>query len=82
MVNVELVFEKPPDVELGLTETKMRAPFQVNLAEISSWFRDFEVDKIEIWVKAAVKSEGLVRLFVSANGEGGMRITLKPKTKD
>ncbi len=75
MVKVELVFERPQ--MKGLVE--MEGSFQATLEEVADWFKGFEVERIEIWIKAAVKSEGLVRLFVSAEGESGMKIILKPR---
>ena len=46
-----------------------------------NWFKGYKVDSIEIWLKTVLKSEGVTKLILSAEGEGGMKITLKPEHK-
>jgi hypothetical protein len=51
----------------------------VGLEEVSSWFKDFDIDSIEVSITAGVETAGLTKLFLSAKGEGGLTVTLKPK---
>ena len=53
--------------------------FTVGLEEVSSWFKDFDIDSIEISITAGVETAGLTKLFLSAKGEGGLTVTMKPK---
>jgi hypothetical protein len=53
--------------------------FTVGLEEVSSWFKDFDIDSIEISITAGVETGGLTKLFLSAKGEGGLTVTMKPK---
>jgi len=52
----------------------------IALEEISNWFKSFKVDSIELSIEGSIKSGPLTNLIVSAEGKGGMKITLKPKT--
>lgn len=77
---VQLVFAKP---EPRMIEPAGMGPVQTatvaKLDEILSWFKGYRVDSIELSIEASAKSGDITRLFVSAEGKGGMKITLKPK---
>jgi len=46
---------------------------------ISDWFKQYQVESIELWITGMMQTEGVTKLVLSAKGEGGMRVTLKPK---
>jgi hypothetical protein len=81
---VELLFPKLQAsdnngyISKGKTESLLNT-FSANVDEISSWFKQYQVDSIEIWISGVIETGGIIRLVVSAKGEGGLRITLKPK---
>ncbi|MDH3610597.1 MAG: hypothetical protein OEM79_02415 [Nitrosopumilus sp.] len=83
---VELVFEGVDEtstegfVSKGPKE-KLVKGFAGSIDNISKWFDKYQVDSIELWIKGAVETGGIVKLFVSASGEGGMKVTLTPKNQ-
>lgn len=46
---------------------------------ISDWFKQYQVESIELWISGLIEAGGITKLVVSAKGEGGMRVMLKPK---
>ncbi len=56
---------------------KKLVPVKVN--EIMDWFKEYQVDSIELSINGAIESEGILKLVVSAKGEGGVKVVLKPK---
>ena len=55
--------------------------FAVGVTELADWFEDFEIDSMELSISAALETGGVTKLFLSAKGEGGFKVTLKPKKK-
>ncbi|MGD1837032.1 MAG: hypothetical protein ACPKPY_03110 [Nitrososphaeraceae archaeon] len=53
--------------------------FAANIDDIASWFNQYDIGSIELWISGGIETDGLLRLALSAKGEGGMKITLKPK---
>jgi len=53
--------------------------FVASIDDIAQWFGKYNVDSIELWIQGGVETGGILKLFVSAKGEGGMKVTLKPK---
>jgi len=47
---------------------------------ISSWFKQYQVESIELWISGLIETGGITKLVVSAKGEGGMKVMLKPKS--
>jgi hypothetical protein len=47
---------------------------------IMDWFKQYQVDTIELWIGGAIETKGITSLFISAKGEGGVKVVLKPKT--
>jgi len=82
---VELVFPGSesidPDrvVKRGPTG-KIVQQFSASVEQIKGWFSDYKVESIEIWISGGFETEGIIKLAVSAKGEGGLKFTLKPKT--
>lgn len=81
---IELVFaEGPPDVKDPVKRGiggKAVQQFATSIDEITNWFKQFEIESIELWISGGVETEGITRLFISAKGEGGLKVTLKPKS--
>ena len=46
---------------------------------IADWFKQYQVESIELWITGMMETGGAIKLVVSAKGEGGMRVILKPK---
>lgn len=82
---IELVFPEPEGVrELFTKEVKLERAVTtiqglINILKINI-LKDYKVSSIEIWVQGAVESGGVIKLFISAKGEGGVKITLTPSS--
>jgi hypothetical protein len=46
---------------------------------ISDWFKQYQVESIELWISGMMETGGITKLVVSAKGEGGLKVVLKPK---
>ena len=46
---------------------------------IADWFKQYQVESIELWISGMMETGNIIKLVVSAKGEGGMRVMLKPK---
>ena len=46
---------------------------------IADWFKQYQVESIELWIRGLIETGGITKLVMSAKGEGGMRVMLKPK---
>jgi|SRR5690349_13758890 hypothetical protein len=46
---------------------------------IGDWFKQYHVESIELWISGMMQTEGITKLVVSAKGEGGLKVVLKPK---
>jgi hypothetical protein len=55
--------------------------FTAGIEEIESWFKQYQIDTIELWISGVVETGNIINLIVSAKGEGGLRVTLKPRTQ-
>ena len=81
---VELLFSKegiPTETghqSKGLLENKFKG-FSTSVDKIIQRFDKYQVESIELWIQAAAETEGVLKLLVSAKGEGGMKVTLTPK---
>jgi len=77
---VQLIFARP---DARMIEPAGIGPVQsatvAKLDEVLSWFKGYKVDSIQLSIEASAKAGGIVSLFVSAEGKGGMKVTLKPK---
>lgn len=62
--------------EKGLLER-----FSATLEDVSDWFNRYQVDTIELWISGVMETGGVTRLVVSAKGEGGLKVVLKPRSK-
>jgi hypothetical protein len=55
--------------------------FSTSIEEVTDWFKQYQVDTIELWISGVIESAGVTRLVVSAKGEGGLRVVLKPRSQ-
>jgi hypothetical protein len=49
---------------------------------ITDWFKQYQVESIELWISGLVEASGITKLVVSAKGEGGLKVVLKPKSQE
>ena len=74
--DVELVFAS----RSGLEKTKFEMKeFSAKVDEIKNWFRNYEIEGIELWIQGAIKDGQLLKLLISFEGSGGVKVTLKPR---
>jgi hypothetical protein len=50
-----------------------------SMDEVTNWFHQYQVDSIELSISGAIETGGMLKLIVSAKGEGGLKVTLKPR---
>ncbi len=55
--------------------------FSASVEEVSSWYKQYQVDTIELWISGVIETGGITKLVVSAKGEGGLRVLLKPRNQ-
>jgi hypothetical protein len=79
---IELAFPKIEEhdeyVSKGGTK-ELLSLFSASMDEVTGWFKKYQVESIEMWISGVIESGGITRLLVSAKGEGGMKVVLKPK---
>jgi hypothetical protein len=81
---IELVF---PESDLGSeNRTSRRGPagkmlqkFVTGIDDIATWFNKYEIQSMELWISGGIETEEILKLAVSAKGEGGLKVILKPK---
>jgi hypothetical protein len=81
--DIELVFTHSQQVKDGIQEAGFGGDqvekFVAKLDNLLNWFKQYEVDSIELSIEGGVTSGPVLQLFVSAEGKAGCTITLKPK---
>jgi hypothetical protein len=55
--------------------------YPTTIDKITNWFKQYQVDSIELWISGVLETGTITRLIVSAKGEGGMKVVLKPKAE-
>lgn len=81
---IELVFPKidaKTQHQALLPQKDTMKSFVATVEDIKDWFGSYDIESIELWISGAVQTQGILKLILSASGEGGVMITLKPKTK-
>jgi hypothetical protein len=64
---------------IGLEKTKFDVKaFSAEIDEIWNWFKDYKISCIELWIQGAVKEGDILKLLVSFEGSGGIKVTLEP----
>lgn len=80
---IELVFPKISDdiqQQMLLPQKDTVKEFVATIDDIKDWFKSYDIDSIELWISGAIQTQGILKLILSASGQGGVLITLKPKT--
>ena len=76
---VKLIFqESERERSAGIAAAPVNRIFDID--DIQNWFKTLKVKEIELKIETSVKSGKIVNLFVSAEGKGGLTVTLVPKT--
>jgi hypothetical protein len=83
---IELVFPKYEEeddeyISKGGTSEGLVKHLSTSMDAISDWFKQYQVESIELWISGLIESGGITKLIVSAKGEGGMKVVLKPKNQ-
>jgi hypothetical protein len=53
--------------------------YLADVNEISKWFKNYNIDSIELSIGGVIETLGVLKLVLNAKGEGGLKVTLKPK---
>jgi len=53
--------------------------FPTTINKIVDWFKQYQIDSIELWINGVLDAGTITSLIVSAKGEGGVKVVLKPK---
>jgi hypothetical protein len=82
---IELAFPKYEQEEDGEYISKGRGEdlvkhLSTSMDAIADWFKQYQVESIELWISGMMETGGVTKLIVSAKGEGGMKVMLKPKS--
>jgi hypothetical protein len=80
---IELAFPKYQEQQEGLVAKGISGEgvierMSTSLDQISNWFERYQVESIELWINGMIETGGIMKLIVSAKGEGGMKVILKP----
>jgi hypothetical protein len=80
---IELAFPKYEEadseyVSKGRGEDVVKR-LSTSMDAIADWFKQYQVESIELWISGLIETGGITKLVVSAKGEGGMKVVLKPK---
>lgn len=80
--DIQLIFTPPENrreqmQEVGAVDDFKK--FVAKASDIGNWFKEYKVETIELWLEGAVSEGTLTKLFVSFEGKGGCKVTLKPK---
>jgi phosphatidylserine/phosphatidylglycerophosphate/cardiolipin synthase-like enzyme len=62
----------------GITPFKS---LRLRLDELLDWFKDLNVESIDLWIEGAYKSGNRTELFLSVEGKTGAKLTLRPFSK-
>ena len=82
---VELAFPKYEEADdeyiskRGGIEEGMVKHLSTSMGAIADWFKQYQVESIELNISGVMETGALTKLVLSAKGEGGMRVILKPK---
>ena len=74
---IELALPKFGSEELAAKGDDVWERFPTTIQKITDWFKQYQVDSIELWISGVLETGTITRLVVSAKGEGGMKVVLK-----
>lgn len=75
---IVLVFRPPENPAAQVVGTTPFKGLRLKLDELLDWFKDLNVDSVELWIEGAWKSGNRTELFLSLEGKTGAKVTLKP----
>jgi hypothetical protein len=52
-----------------------------SMDSIADWFKQYQVESIELSISGLIENSGITKLVVSAKGEGGLKVILKPRSQ-
>ena len=83
--NIQLAFPKYKEedgeyISKGKGENMLQH-FSASIDELTDWFKQYQVESLELWISGIIQTGGITSLVVSAKGEGGLRVVLKPKSQ-
>ena len=84
--NIQLAFPKYEEqndefISKGGTDEGLVKHLSTSMDSIAVWFKQYQVESIELWISGMMETGGITKLVVSAKGEGGMRVILKPRNQ-
>ncbi len=79
--DVVLVFRPPENPAAQMAGVTPFKSLRLRLDELLDWFKDLNVDSIDLWIEGAFKSGNRTELFLSVEGRTGAKITLRPYLK-
>ena len=54
----------------------------IDFQKLLKVFKGLKIEQIELWINGAAETQGLLKLALSAKGEGGIKIVLKPDVQE
>lgn len=86
MKKIELAFPKYEQeddqyISKGGTGEGLVKHLSTSMDAITDWFKQYQVESIELWISGMMETGGVTKLVISAKGEGGLKVILKPKTQ-
>ena len=81
--SIELVFPRPKrDMDMYLPKIKGEDFFKIfstDFQSIVQWFREYEIDSVELKIENIINSSQTTKLILGSKGEnGGLTVVLKP----
>jgi hypothetical protein len=84
---IELAFPKYEEqndgefISKGGTGEGLVKHLSTSIDQITEWFKQYQVESIELSISGLIETSGITKLVVSAKGEGGLRVVLNPKSQ-
>jgi phosphatidylserine/phosphatidylglycerophosphate/cardiolipin synthase-like enzyme len=79
--DVVLVFRPPENPAAQMAGITPFKSLRLRLDELLDWFKDLNVESIDLWIEGAYKSGNRTELFLSVEGKTGAKLTLRPFSK-
>ena len=79
--DVVLVFRPPENPAAQMAGITPFKSLRLKLDDLLDWFKDLNLDSIDLWIEGAWKSGNRTELFLSVEGRTGAKITLRPFLK-
>jgi len=79
--DVVLVFRPPENPAAQIAGITPFKSLRLRLEELLEWFKNLNVDSIDLWIEGAYRTGNHTELFLSVEGKTGAKITIKPYAK-